>query len=383
MQFYELYTRQCAILQGKEQLRHLVTSPKANTTPYLDFSSNDYLNFSNAQELKKSAYEAAQEFGIGSTGSRLLSGNYELISKLETQIAKDKGTESALIFNSGYQANISVLPTLLDCTVLGAQALVFCDRLNHSSIYQGILLAKAKLVRYHHNDMQHLRLLLQEHREDLRPKFIVAETLYGMDGDIAPLTELVELAQTYSAFLYLDEAHATGILGPKGYGLSTTIDMQRMPHLIMGTFSKALGAFGAYIACHRQLKQYIVNRCPGFIYSTALPPMVVGAVNKAWSMISKLNQERKCLLQLAQHLREQLIEAGFNIGASTTHIIPIILGGEVETMRARDFLAQHHILVSTVRPPTVSPASSRLRIAITLKHSEHDILRLIEVLKQL
>lgn len=365
------YSKYREIRQNTNKFRNLLLPDSHQRL--CDFSTNDYLGLSSHPNIIAAAHKAADSYGVGATGSRLLSGNNSLFMDLEVRIAQDKNTESALIFNSGYQANISVLAALLDKATLHHQALVFCDKANHNSLYQGIALSGAHLVRYHHGDMEHLAQLLRSFENDPRPKFIVSETLFGMDGDIVPLETLMNLAQTFGAFLYLDEAHATGVLGPYGYGLSTTIDLSQTPHLIMGTFSKALGSCGGYIACSQITQDYLVNHCSGFIYTTALSPMVIGAVTAAWDHIPFMAQDRIMLLQNAADLRELLREKGIDIGLSSTHIIPIILGDEERTMKAKDFLIQKGLLVSAIRPPTVPQNKARLRIALTTQHTKTDI----------
>ena len=375
---YEIYSKTL-----KDTSKFRVLRKNFEESQLIDFSSNDYLNLSQSSELIEEVTQSVAHLGIGSTGSRLLSGNHEVFHKLEKQIAKDKKTETALIFNSGYQANITSLSALCDQTVLGNQALVFFDKLNHASLYQGVFLSQSKLLRYPHMSYEKLEDLLKKYKSDPRPKFIVSETLYGMDGDIVDLSELVSLARRYGAFLYLDEAHATGILGENGYGLSTRVDMKDIPYVVMGTFSKGLGAFGAYIACSQKIKDYFINKNSGFIYSTSLPPMLIEAVHKAWSLLVDLRKERQSLLERSQYVRSALKKLNFNTGQSQTHIIPIILNKEDTVMKAFNDLKEKGILVSAVRPPTVPPGQARLRIALTCKHSEDDISKLIYALETL
>ncbi|MDJ1583487.1 MAG: aminotransferase class I/II-fold pyridoxal phosphate-dependent enzyme [Candidatus Midichloria mitochondrii] len=349
--------------------------------PFIDFSSNDYLNFSNSQEILAAAYNAGKTFGVGSTGSRLLSGNKIIFHELEEKIAKDKNTEAALIFNSGYQANISVISTLLLADVLKAQPLVFFDKLNHSSLYQGVKLAGAQLIRYNHSNYNHLADLLDSYSTDTRPKFLIAETLYGMDGDILDINKIAGICKRYEVFLFLDEAHATGILGEKGYGLSTYLDHNEINYVAMGTFSKAMGGCGAYVACSEDIKDYLINKCSGFIYSTALSPMVVGAAAKAWDKISTLNKERLELFNNANFLREELRKMGFDTGLSTTHIVPIALKDNKLVVEIANKLRDKNIVVSAVRQPTVPYA--RIRIALSTAHSKDDISQLLHTLSTL
>jgi len=368
-------------LENKLRLRELsdIYSSKAD---YINFSTNDYLGFSNSKELKQAMFDAAEKYGVGSTGSRLLSGNSKLYKEFEELIAKDKKTEKAIIFNSGFQANISVLSSLMDENILGTKAICFFDKYNHSSLYQGAFLSGAELKRYRHNDIEHLAALLLEYQDDERPKFIVTETIFGMDGDIASLKEIVNLAKQYGAFLYLDEAHATGIIGEDGYGLSTILDLENLEYVIMGSFSKALGVCGAYIACSKTIRDYLVNKAAGFIYSTSLSPAIIGAAFKAWDKVRDLNEAREHLFIEANKLRSHLRKLGFNTGFSKTHIIPIILENEEKTLDLQEYLFNKKIIVSAIRPPTVPSFTSRIRIALSLSHSASDIEKLLEVLKK-
>ncbi|MCE2991606.1 MAG: 8-amino-7-oxononanoate synthase [Candidatus Jidaibacter sp.] len=379
---YKAYEKYLSTLHNSAKYRRLGQFRQESNTGLLDFSTNDYLNLSHHKDIIKAGEIAAQRYGIGSTGSRLLSGNCKLFEEFESAIAKDKKTDSSLIFNSGFQANISTLACILDDKILNEKPLVFFDKLNHSSLYQAVFLSKAELKRYHHNDINHLELLLREYQNDTRLKFIVTETVFGMDGDIAPLEEIAALTKKFNAFLYLDEAHATGVFGLNGYGLATGVELQDIPHIIMGTFSKAIGVSGGYIACNNIMRDFIINKATGFIYSTAASPALVGAAFKAWELVKSLDKERKTLQNLGNTLRKMLKGHGFNIGRSQTHIIPIILNEEDKCLKTQKALFQEGIVVSCIRPPTVPPGTSRLRIALTHKHTNQDLNRLVETLSR-
>lgn len=381
MKYVAPYKQYLIKLQEKDQFRHLRQDHSDHDRKtLLDFSTNDYLNLSHHPEIIMAALDAAQQFGVGATGSRLLSGNRSLFEAFEKTIASDKKTEAALILNTGFQANVTILSSLLNQKVLKEKPVVFFDKLNHASLYQAVFLSGAELVRYHHLDLTHLADCLKKYHTTTRPLWIVSETLFGMDGDLTPLEEMIALAKTYRAGLYLDEAHAVGVFGQNGYGLSTTVDFADVPHVIMGTFSKAIGASGGYVACDHLLKDYFINQSPGFIYSTALSPMVIGATRKAWEKIKTLDQERQRLFSLAAKLKSILHEKGIAHGKSNSHIIPIIIGKESDTLEVHNALLKEGIMTSCIRPPTVPPGSSRLRIALTLKHQEKDLIRLTEAL---
>lgn len=379
---YKVYEKYLNTLHNNGKYRRLGVLRQESNSNLLDFSTNDYLNLSHHKDVMLAGEIAAQRYGIGSTGSRLLSGNCKLFEEFEDAIAKDKKTETSLVFNSGFQANISTLSCILADKILNAKPLVFFDKLNHSSLYQAVFLSRAELRRYHHNDINQLESFLEEHKNDPRPKFIITETVFGMDGDICPLEEIAALAKKFNAFLYLDEAHATGVFGTDGYGLSTTLDLQDIPHIIMGTFSKAIGVSGGYIACNNIMRDFIINKATGFIYSTAPSPAVIGAAFKAWKLVKFLDKERETLQNLGNTLRTMLKDRGFNIGTSQTHIIPIILNEEDKCLKAQKALLQEGVIVSCIRPPTVSPGTSRLRIALTTRHTNNDLKRLVERLSK-
>jgi 8-amino-7-oxononanoate synthase len=377
---YELFKQYCEHLKDIGIHREIPEAYEVQS--YLDFSTNDYMCLSARQELIEAALRAGEKFGVGATGSRLLSGNKKIFEEFESLIARDKKTESALIFPTGFQANISVLAALLDHHVLKGHPLVFFDKLNHASMYKAISLSGAELIRYKHNDMDHLNERIARFRHDRRPKYIIAETVFGMDGDLLPLADVVSIAKEHNAFLYLDEAHATGVFGKRGYGLSTTVEMDHIPSIVMGTFSKAIGCSGAYVACSSVLHDYLINKTAGFIYTTAPSPMLMGAALKAWEMISTLDAERMALLDTARYLREGLCRLGFDIGTSSSHIVPVILGQESLAMKAKELLFQEGIIVSGVRPPSVAPGKSRIRIALNSRHTRLDADRLLEAMRK-
>ncbi|WP_394672992.1 aminotransferase class I/II-fold pyridoxal phosphate-dependent enzyme [Limnobacter sp.] len=343
----------------------------------LDFSSNDYLCLAQRGDLVEAGHECAKQYGAGATGSRLLSGNLECFEALEAQVAQFKNAEAALVLSSGYQTNASGLAALLDKSLWGGvEPLVFTDRLNHASLHHACQLAGVKQVRFRHNDMAHLAELLNKHADSTQPRIIVSETVFGMEGDLLPVEQLAEIALQHNAVVYLDEAHATGVWGPQGRGLGAlahpAIDaLKTMGHwVIMGTFSKAVGVSGAYIACSEVFKQYLVNRCTGFVYSTAPSPFVVGAVAKALEIIPGLNAERAALQSAAETLRNRVHQLGFDTGLSNTHIVPLVVGSNTACLELKSHLQQAGIRTSAVRPPTVPPNAARVRLALNTGHSQ-------------
>ncbi|MEI6557145.1 MAG: aminotransferase class I/II-fold pyridoxal phosphate-dependent enzyme [Rhodospirillaceae bacterium] len=341
----------------------------------LNVSSNDYLGLSRHPALIARARQWLERWGAGATASRLVSGSLEACHRLESRLARFKGTEAALILASGWQANASVLPALFDAGMLGAEPLVFTDRLIHASLHQGCQAASVRQIRFRHNDPGHLESLLIAHANRPGRRFIVTESVFSMDGDRADLAALAGLAERHDAFLYVDEAHATGVLGPGGAGLSATVAGRI--DLVMGTFGKALGGFGAYVAGSRVLCELLVNRCSGFVYATALPPAVLGAIDAALDLVPAMEAERSHLETQANRLRAALQGAGIATGTSSTQIVPALIGDEGAALEASHALLAAGILGIAIRPPTVPAGSARIRFALSAVHSAADIDTLI------
>ncbi len=378
----ELLRRYADVLESLDAQGLLRRLPPSERGGLLDFSGNDYMGLAHRPELVEAAAEAGRLYGAGATGSRLLSGNTPVHEAFEARIAADKGTEAALIFASGYQANAACIAALLDASALGAEPLVFADKLNHASMHLGCALAGVRQLRYRHLDQGHLKALLEKHANEPRPKVILSESVFGMDGDQADIAALQELALAHGALLYIDEAHATGVFGPRGYGLCEAVNLAPTT-VVMGTMSKALGVSGGYVACARIVRDFLINKAGGFIFSTAPSPLTVGAGLKSWELLPGLNAERAALLRRAETLRQGLRGLGLDPGTSTTHIVPVILGTPERTLAAKEALAAHGIIVSAVRPPTVPQGASRLRIGLSAAHTDADIARLLGALGSL
>lgn len=336
-----------------------------------DFSSNDYLGLSLHPVLRTRAADWAQRYGTGSRASRLVSGTLDLHEAVEARLARFKGTEEALIFASGWQANAAVLPALFELSrsLTGHPALVFTDRLNHASLHHGCQAAGIRQIRFRHNDLGHLDDLLTHHADKPGLRFILTESVFSMDGDRADVGALRALASRHDAFLYLDEAHATGVLGPGGAGLSAGHQVD----LAMGTFSKALGGMGAYIAGSQALCDYLINTASGFVYSTAPSPPMLGAMDAALELAAGMDGERAKLAASAERLRLMLRDAGLDTGRSTTQIIPVILGDAQRAVDIAQRLATRGILAIAIRPPTVPRNEARLRLALSAVHEPEDI----------
>ncbi|BAE51563.1 8-amino-7-oxononanoate synthase [Paramagnetospirillum magneticum] len=339
----------------------------------VNFSSNDYLGLSRHPEVVERSRRWLNEYGAGSGASRLVTGHLAAMEALEAKIARCKQTEAALILASGWQCNASVLPALLDKALWGAEPLVFADKLIHASLHAGLELSGARRYRYRHDDLDHLESLLKAHADKEGPRFIVTETVFSMDGDVTDMAALAALASRWDAFLYVDEAHATGVLGANGFGLSPGMGAE----LAMGTFSKGLGSFGAYVACSARLRHYLINRASGLIYATGLPPAVLGAIDAALDLVPRLEGERTRLQMMGRRLRDGLRAAGLDTGPSASQIVPLILGDEGRTLAVAKALEDRGILGIAIRPPTVPPGTSRIRFALSAVHSDADLDRLL------
>ncbi len=340
----------------------------------IDFCSNDYLGLSGHPALEKAASGAIEKWGCGARASRLMSGDLEIHHALEEEVARLKGTEAALIFGSGYLANLGTISA-----IVGRDDGIFMDRLCHASMLDGALLSRAGIHRFRHNDMGHLESLLKAERGRYRRALVLAETLYSMDGDTAPVEDLIALKNRYDSMLLLDEAHAMGALGETGEGLvprcrAREIDIQT------GTFGKALGSYGAFCAVSCNLQKFFINRARSFIFSTALPPAVAGANLAAVKMLPGCNKSRGRLRRLSLWLKNAVIQ---RLGLETPgeyHIIPIIIGENQDTLALAGHLLKNGMLVKAVRPPTVPRFQARLRISLTANHSMEDLERLVRAL---
>ena len=338
----------------------------------LDLSSNDYLGLSNHPKITEASQKAIAEFGTGSAASRLLSGDLKIHHELEEKTAAFKGKESALVFNSGYQANVGIISSLYK-----AGDAVFCDKLSHASILDGISLSGAKIFRFSHNDMDHLETLLKKTDGKFENRLIVTESVFSMDGDRAELTEIVELKEKFGCEFMVDEAHATGIFGENGSGLIGEENLTERIDLVMGTFGKALGSFGAYIACSEKVKDYLINTCRNFIYSTALPACVIAANIAAIDVIEEEPDRRKILLENAAQFRNELKKNKLQIKGDT-QIVPLIVGDAEKTVTISDSLIENGYWVLPIRPPTVAQGGSRLRFSLTYHHDKDTLRQLAE-----
>jgi 8-amino-7-oxononanoate synthase len=342
----------------------------------LNLASNNYLGLHKHPLLKQKSQELLDTYGTTAGASPLVSGRFQEVLELENTLARFKKTEKSLIFTSGYTANLGILSSLAD-----SRTIVFSDKLNHASIVDGILLSRAKLVRYRHLDMEHLAWSLEKYKDHPR-KIIVSDSIFSMDGDIAPLNTLVQLKKEYAALLMLDEAHATGIFG-RGRGLAHHLKLEQEVDIHMGTFSKALASLGGYVCASKPIVSFLINKARSFIYSTFLPPAVIGANLAVLNLLEQNPGLGEKLLSLAHNLRRFLQELGFDTGNSSTQIIPVILKDPEKTLRAQKFLEEKNIFVPAIRPPTVPENTSRLRISLRLDLQDREMEQIQEAFKEL
>ncbi len=361
--------------------QYLATNPyprklKIYSSSLLDFSSNDYLGLAKHPLLIEQTKMFTGKYGVGSSSSRSVSGNTDIYEMLEHDLAYALGKPAALIIGTGYQTNYSVLEALLDpCD----SPRVFADRFCHASIFAGIKNFKT-LTRFHHNDLHYLKKKLESVKDASTSKFIVAESLYSMDGDLADLSTLIQHAKVHQALIYIDDAHAVGMMGQNGWGCAREYASEI--DIVMGTFSKALGSFGGYVACSTEIKNYLINKCKGLIYSTALPPGVLGAIDASIKLIPSLSKERERVNRLGHYVREFFTEHQLNFGKSTTHIIPWILGDAEKTVKASHLLLEQGILGAPIRPPTVPTNQCRIRFCLSAAHTDVEVEQLLNAIKK-
>ena len=344
---------------------------------YVDFSSNDYLGLSKHPKLIEAARQALEVYGVGTGASRLLSGDLKLHHILEEETASFKHKESALFFNSGYHTNVGVIPVFA-----GKNDAIFSDSLCHASQIDGAILSRAARFLFRHNDMEHLEDLLKDERSKFDKALILTESVFSMDGDLAPLKSLVELKDRYNCVLMVDEAHATGIFGNQGRGLVESEGLSEHVDLIMGTFSKALGGFGAYLAASRLVIDYLINSARSFIYSTALPCSIVAANLAALEVCRNEPWLGPALLDRAQRFRMALGDAGWSVSGDS-QIIPVMIGDSKTALNYAKILLEKGFQVLPIRPPTVPEGTSRFRFSLCYEHPEEEVNAVVEAMKEL
>ncbi len=376
------YSSELLELKNKNLYRELkIITPRSgrviflNGKEYINYASNDYLGLSKNKRVFESAVSAARLYGTGSASSRLLSGTYNIHDELENKLSKFKNSESALVFPSGYQTNLGVISSLV-----GEDDCVIIDRLNHASIIDGARLSKAKIFPYEHADAGSLEKTLEK-AAGFKRRLIITDALFSMDGDMAPLNEIAELAKKYSAMLMIDEAHSTGVFGKNGSGLAEYFGLEDKIDVKMGTLSKALGSQGGFICVNGGLRDYIINKARGFIYTTALSPVSAAAALEAIKIIQESAEPRKRLLANARMFREKLKSLGYDTLSSESQIIPVLIGDTGKTIGLSRVLFEKGFYVPAVRYQTVPKNMARLRISLTSEHTDEDMEKLCGALR--
>jgi 8-amino-7-oxononanoate synthase len=356
---------------GLHRRTRLVSGPQGphvllDGKPVLLLCSNNYLGLADHPKVREAAAEAAMRWGVGAGASRLVSGTMTVHRRLEERLAEFKGQEAALLFGSGYLANVGAISALAR-----PGDVVFSDALNHASIIDGCRLSRAEVFIYDHCDPEHLAWGVR--RAEGRGALIVTDTVFSMDGDVAPLQHIVEVAQRHRLRVLVDEAHATGALGPDGRGAVAGAGLEDQIDVIVGTLGKALGAYGAFVACQRSMSRFLLNAARTFIFSTALPPPAVAGALAALELL----QDRPRLVQRLQNnsaaLRSELAHEGFDVRGSTTQIVPLVIGDAERAVRVCEAALEAGVFAQAIRPPTVPAGTSRLRLAVMASHREEEL----------
>lgn len=355
---HERLKAELAGLREQDQFREL------SILTGIDLGSNDYLGLSSHPRLREAIASAAKnDARVASTGSRLLSGNSQRWEQLEAEFAEFVGAEAALFFPSGYLANIGLLSSVLRRTDT-----VYCDSANHASIIDGIRLSFARKVVFPHLDLEYLEHAMRR-TGAAGDRFVVVESVFSMEGDRAPLQDLIALCDRYGAALIVDEAHSTGVDGPQGRGMIASVGGREAVFATVHTCGKALASMGAFVAGPRTLRDFLVNRARTFIFSTALPPYCAAHIQEALKLAREATAERARLVELSAYMREHLQAAGFDAGRSDSQIIPIVLGSNEVALRFASAVSAAGFAVRAIRPPTVPPGTARLRLSLNAKLS--------------
>ncbi len=343
---------------------------------YLNLSSNDYLGLA-AKVPWDELWRETEALGFGSGASRLMSGNHRLYGLLEERLTSLYG-RSALVFSSGFLANVGIISSLL-----GRKDVIFADKLVHASLIDGMRLSGAEFFRYPHQDLEALARLLAKKRNHYRRALIVTESVFSMDGDLTDLITLVELKKRYDALLLVDEAHAIGVFGEQGLGLSEELDLVSEIDILIGTFGKALGSYGAFVIVSKELREYLINRARSFIFTTALPAVVVAASLWGLSKAVSMKRKRKYLRELSKRMREELKKGPFTILGdidSGSPIVPVVVGENEKAIALAEGLKAFGYWVTPIRPPTVPRGTARLRLSLSAEMVWNDLVPLVDYL---
>jgi 8-amino-7-oxononanoate synthase len=367
-------------VDGLLRQRRLLDSPQAehiiaNQKPYLSFCSNDYLGLANCPELIAAMQKAAGDSGVGSGASNLITGHHRYHDSLEKQLARFVDMPAALLFSTGYMANIGVLGALA-----GRGDTIFADKLNHACLNDGAYFSYADFHRYPHNDVAALEKLLQASKA--RHKLIAADAVFSMDGDIAPIPEYLALCEKYDAYLYLDDAHGFGVLGEHGQGSLNHFKIKSPRIIVMATLGKAAGVAGAFVAGEQVVIDYLIQKAKSYVYSTPAPPALSATLSASVQLIEQGDDLRANLKTLIVYLKENLRLKKWKLLESDTAIQPLIIGSNEESLAVSEYLQTHGILVPAIRPPTVPTGTARLRISLSAAHRLDDVKQLVAAIHQ-
>ncbi len=367
-------------VDGLLRQRRLLDSPQAehivaNNQHFLSFCSNDYLGLANHPDLIATMQSAAQASGVGSGASNLITGHHRYHDNLEKQLAKFVQMPAALLFSTGYMANIGVISALM-----GRNDAVFADKLNHACLNDGAFLSRAAFHRFPHNDVTALEALLKT--STAKHKLIAADAVFSMDGDMAPLPEYLSLCEKYDAYLYVDDAHGFGVLGEHGQGTLNHFKLKSPRIIMMATLGKAAGVAGAFVAGEQVVIDYLIQKANSYVYSTPAPPALSATLSASVNLIEQGDHLRSHLRTLIAYLKDNLNCRKWQLMPSDTAVQPLVVGGNHEALALSEYLQSCGVLVPAIRPPTVPVGTSRLRISLSAAHSIEDIKKLIKVLHQ-
>ncbi len=380
---YQVYQDEIQALKDNNTYRTIPVIESANDAiitinqkPIINLSSNNYLGFANHPQLKEAAIQAINQYGVGAGAVKTIAGNMVLHQQLEERLALFKHEEAAILFQSGFNCNAGVI-----AAITTSDDLILSDEYNHASIIDGVRLSKAKKMVYKHNDMDHLKELLLTHRQDYRQCLIITDGVFSMDGDLADLPEIVNLAKQHGCLTYVDDAHGSGVLGKSGRGTIDHFKLHGQIDFTIGTLSKALGVIGGYVACNQIMKEYLSFKARPLLFSTYLPPAVAAALIEAINMLEESDRYTQELWDNANYFKAKARNIGFNIGQSQTPITPIFTYDEAKTVLFSKLLLERGVFISPIVFPTVPVGLARLRVMISASHTKAQLDTALEILQ--
>lgn len=364
--------RELDTLQGANEAVIMLGGKKV-----INMSSNNYLGLSTNKEMKEAAKKAIDAYGVGSGAVRTIIGNMDIHEKLEEKLAEFKREEAVMVFQSGFNCNAGAIQAVTD-----KGDLIVSDELNHASIIDGVRLSRADKAIFKHSDMDDLKRVLEEKREDYNNCLIITDGVFSMDGDLAKLPEIVELAEEYNCLTYVDDAHGSGVLGENGRGIVDHFNLHGRIDFTIGTLSKAIGVIGGYVAGSQVMKDWLINRGRPILFSTSLPPAVVAAATKSVELLMESSEYTDKLWSNAKFFKEKLGKLGFNTGKSETPITPVIIGDEAKSLEFSKKLFENGVFVSPIIFPTVAKGTGRVRCMISAAHSKEDLEKAVKTFEK-